>query len=168
MPRPRPPHLQKEYTRHGAVVWYVRVGSGPRTRIKGEFGSDDFMACYHAAIAGDPAPNVGEGAAKRAKISTGPRTQGYIYFARAGSYVKIGFAKDVKARLRELQVSHHERLTLLRKEKGTMQDEAMFHSRFAGLRRRGEWFLLCGDLSKYVFAESGMEIEAGNEEQIVL
>jgi integrase len=26
MPRPRPPHLQREVTRHGKAVWYVRVG----------------------------------------------------------------------------------------------------------------------------------------------
>ena len=24
MPRPRPPHLSREFTRHGKAVWYVR------------------------------------------------------------------------------------------------------------------------------------------------
>jgi integrase len=42
MPRPRPPHLQREITRHGKAVWYVRVDQGP------------FNAEYHAAIAGVP------------------------------------------------------------------------------------------------------------------
>jgi hypothetical protein len=27
MPRPRPPHLHRETTRHGKTVWYVRVGA---------------------------------------------------------------------------------------------------------------------------------------------
>lgn len=54
MPRPRPPHLHRETTRHGKTVWYVRVGKGPRVRIRAAFGSDDFEAEYQAAIAGRP------------------------------------------------------------------------------------------------------------------
>jgi integrase len=56
MPRPRPPHLQRQVTRHGRVSWYVRVGKGERTRIRGEYGSAEFMAAYHAAVAGEPLP----------------------------------------------------------------------------------------------------------------
>ena len=33
MPRPALPHLHRERTRHGATVWYVRKGQGPRIRI---------------------------------------------------------------------------------------------------------------------------------------
>lgn len=54
MPRPRPPHIQREKTRHGTVVWYHRIDDGPRTRIRGEFGSDEFMAAYRAAESGTP------------------------------------------------------------------------------------------------------------------
>lgn len=60
MPRPRPPHLHRETTRHGRTVWYVRVGKGPRIRIKGEFGTDDFAAEYEAAIAGKPRAKRGQ------------------------------------------------------------------------------------------------------------
>ena len=35
MPRPRPPHLQREITRHGKTVWYVRVGRGPTRQDQG-------------------------------------------------------------------------------------------------------------------------------------
>ncbi|SRR6266511_626064 len=52
MPRPRPPHLHREVTRHGKAVWYVRVDKGPRIRIKAEFGSPEFDAEYQAAVAG--------------------------------------------------------------------------------------------------------------------
>ena len=54
MPRPRPPHLQREITRHGKAVWYVRVDRGPRVRIKAEFGTLEFDAEYRAALAGTP------------------------------------------------------------------------------------------------------------------
>jgi integrase len=54
MPRPRPPHLQREKTRHGKAVWYVRLGKGSRIRIKSEYGTEDFAAEYHAALAGAP------------------------------------------------------------------------------------------------------------------
>jgi integrase len=53
MPRPRPQYLQRQVTRHGKVVWYVRVGRGPKIRIKGAYGSDEFNAAYHAAVSGD-------------------------------------------------------------------------------------------------------------------
>ena len=53
MARRRPPYLLKESTRHGKTVWYVRKGDGPRTRIKGDYGSPEFMAEYEAAIRGE-------------------------------------------------------------------------------------------------------------------
>ena len=50
MPRPRPPHLHRQVTRHGKTVWYVRIGKGRRIRIKAAFGTAEFDAEYHAAI----------------------------------------------------------------------------------------------------------------------
>ena len=52
MPRPRPPHLQRETSRHGRAVWYVRVGKGPRIRIRADFGSPEFEFAYRAAVEG--------------------------------------------------------------------------------------------------------------------
>src|ERR1700722_19447589 len=57
MPRPRPPYLQREETRHGAMVWYVRRGRCPRIRLKAEYGSEAFWAEYRAAIEGAPLPS---------------------------------------------------------------------------------------------------------------
>jgi integrase len=59
MPRPRPPRLLRETTRHGKTVWYVRVGQGPRIRLRAEYGTPEFEAEYHAAILGAPAPKRG-------------------------------------------------------------------------------------------------------------
>jgi hypothetical protein len=56
MPRPRPPYLHRERTRHGVFVWYVRIDKGPRIRIREEYGTPQFEAVYRAAIAGEPAP----------------------------------------------------------------------------------------------------------------
>lgn len=57
MPRPRPSHLQRSVSRHGKVVWYVRIGRGPKIRVRGEYGSDEFNEHYRAAVAGDkPTP----------------------------------------------------------------------------------------------------------------
>jgi integrase len=56
MPRPRPPHLLREVSRHGTTRWVVRIDHGPRIPIEGEYGSAEFMATYHAAINGRLAP----------------------------------------------------------------------------------------------------------------
>jgi integrase len=53
MPRPRPPHLHREANRHGTVVWYVRIGKGPRIRIRAAYGTPEFEEAYQAAIQGD-------------------------------------------------------------------------------------------------------------------
>lgn len=54
MPRPRPLRLHKETTRHGKVIWYVRVNHGPKTRIRAAYGTPEFEAEYQAALNSDP------------------------------------------------------------------------------------------------------------------
>src|SRR5262249_42072892 len=51
MPRPRPPHLRHETTRHGKRVWYMRI-DGHRIRLRPDYGSDEFWRQYHAAVNG--------------------------------------------------------------------------------------------------------------------
>ena len=58
MPKKRPPYLQRQVTRHGKVVWYVRIRPNPRIRIHGEYGSQEFMAAYRAAISGQETPST--------------------------------------------------------------------------------------------------------------
>ena len=52
MPRPRPPHLLRETTRHGRTIWYVRVGHGPRIRLAAPYGTAEFEGQYRAALEG--------------------------------------------------------------------------------------------------------------------
>src|SRR5262245_53070160 len=56
MPRPKPPHLYCERSRHGRKVWYVRKGHGLRTRIESEYGSAEFWSAYQSALAETPPP----------------------------------------------------------------------------------------------------------------
>ena len=60
MPRPRPPHLHRETNRHGKEVWYVRVGKGPRIRIKAVYGTPEFGAAYQVAVNGDAPQPAGK------------------------------------------------------------------------------------------------------------
>jgi integrase len=64
MSRPRPPYLHKTKSRHGKVVWYVWRRPYLKIRIKGEYGSPEFMAAYNAAIWGEKpseTPKEGQG-----------------------------------------------------------------------------------------------------------
>jgi len=56
MPRRREKGLCSELNRHGVRVWYYREGQGPRTRIRGDFGSPEFNAALKAARGGAAAP----------------------------------------------------------------------------------------------------------------
>jgi integrase len=58
MPRPRPPYLSREVTRHGTAVWYVRR-NGKRTRLRTKYGTPEFEAEYRAALAGNPKNDKG-------------------------------------------------------------------------------------------------------------
>jgi hypothetical protein len=59
MPRPRPPFLSRESTRHGKSVWYVRR-EGKRIRLRSEYGTPEFDAEYQAALSSAPRPQKGE------------------------------------------------------------------------------------------------------------
>jgi hypothetical protein len=51
MPRPRPPYLSREVSRHGRAIWYVRR-NGKRIRLRADFGTPEFDAEYQAACNG--------------------------------------------------------------------------------------------------------------------
>ncbi len=53
MPRPRPPYLHHEKTRHGKLVWVVRR-NGKRRQIKAEYGTPEFETEYRALVDGLP------------------------------------------------------------------------------------------------------------------
>ena len=59
MSRPRPPHLVKERDRQKRVVWYVRIGHGPRKLIKHPYGTPEFDDAYALAVKGERATRPG-------------------------------------------------------------------------------------------------------------
>jgi len=63
-----------------------------------------------------------------------------VYFIRAGKNgpVKIGTSRDVKKRLKSLQTSHHEDLTIIRVINSAVEWHA--HQVFAAFRLKREWF----------------------------
>src|SRR6476619_4116166 len=56
VPRPRPPHLHRQVTQHGRTCWYVRIGKGPRVRIRAAFGTVEFDTEYQSALTKTPRP----------------------------------------------------------------------------------------------------------------
>jgi hypothetical protein len=74
--------------------------------------------------------------------------QTYFILATITKCVKIGRSKDPEERLKTLQTASPEILRLV----GTMDGdfEAELHEKFAAYRVRGEWFILCGELTCYM------------------
>jgi integrase len=68
MPKPRFPNLYREKTRHGKMVWYVRIGHGPRIRLTQEYASPEFMTQYCKALEGET-PQLGQRGIKFPKSS---------------------------------------------------------------------------------------------------
>jgi integrase len=57
----RPPYLIRTVTRHDRVAWYVWRRPGPKIRIRGEYGSREFMNAYKAALFVEPKPKTKPG-----------------------------------------------------------------------------------------------------------
>src|SRR5690349_12079617 len=57
--------LVEDLDRHGNVRLYVRLPGKPKVRIKERFGTDEFIAAYHAAMAGKLDAPRQAGTAKR-------------------------------------------------------------------------------------------------------
>ncbi|CDO39819.1 hypothetical protein BHOIPH791_01920 [Bartonella henselae] len=51
MPKAHPPHLVKEITHYGKIIWHVRIGHGQRIRIHGTYGIRKFVENYKSALA---------------------------------------------------------------------------------------------------------------------
>lgn len=67
-----------------------------------------------------------------------------VYFVQAEKLglIKIGYAADIRERLRSLQVGSPDRLTLIGAiyDNDALSIEAQLHSRFRDDREHGEWF----------------------------
>lgn len=58
MPRPLPPYVVRQVTRHGKTVFYFRKGKGKRTRLPNDPTSDEFDAAYASLRYGHQEPDA--------------------------------------------------------------------------------------------------------------
>lgn len=71
--------------------------------------------------------------------------EGYVYFIRFASRIKIGWSANPQVRLRHLP--HDEVLAIV---PGTLKNERQCHLAFAHLRVTGEWFQAESDLLDFI------------------
>lgn len=76
--------------------------------------------------------------------------RGAIYFAASGDYVKIGFSRSLKTRIKKYSTENPLPITLLHSEPGTYETEKLTHKRFAHLRVHHEWFRMTQELLDYI------------------
>jgi hypothetical protein len=88
----------------------------------------------------------------------------FVYFISDGKFVKIGVAKDPKGRMQTLQTGCAEKLVLLKAVPGDAVTERHYHSMFAALRMRGEWFHLEGALKTFLHGDAAAKSEPDAEE----
>lgn len=74
----------------------------------------------------------------------------WVYFLRAGDFVKIGYTTDLAGRLKRLQTGSPHELKLLMLQRGSKETERGFHRQFRPLQAHGEWFKLEGALLDYL------------------
>jgi integrase len=82
MPKPRPPFLHRQITRHGTAVWYYRQGKGPRIRIRAEFGTPEFLGEYQRAA-------IGEAAKPRSESRGGTLQWLYNCYRESGAWADL-------------------------------------------------------------------------------
>jgi hypothetical protein len=101
-------------------------------------------------------------AARRKRIKTG-----FVYFLTAAGRIKIGYAVDVAARVRELQIGCPFPMTLLGVISGAISLEKRWHRAFAAVHTQGEWFLADPDLVARIQAEATLAVSTAQLHEIL-
>lgn len=79
-------------------------------------------------------------APSKAENTPPPPTVGWVYFLKAGEFVKVGWSLAPEERVKHLQTGCPVETELLGFVSGSMDDEALFHALFEPWRSKGEWF----------------------------
>lgn len=158
------------YTRTNSPCWWVRVTPPGRpcirisTRIPIDGGAP-WQTAQNKRLAQEfYAIEMGRLAIERMKEATDPPLQPrpaptlpkspdgwcYVYFLREGEAVKIGRAKDLKARYGTLATANRRGLELLVAVPAHAALEDALHKRFKYLRTNGEWFSLAPELVQFI------------------
>ena len=135
--------------RHGKVRRYVRLPGRKRVPLKGAPGSDEFMAGYHAALAGDTAPRVEIGAKR-----TRPGTVAALIVAYFGSTGFLGLSPATQTTYRGIlerfRVEHGDkRIALLHRDHVVK----MFAAKIATPAGANHWLRMVKTLMAFAVAE---------------
>lgn len=92
--------------------------------------------------------------------------EGQIYCIQQGSRgpIKIGWSREPRLRLEELQIGNPTPLRLVAAISGTRSDESELHTRFAHLRIAGEWFSNSPEILRHFGV--GASMDAARSESI--
>ncbi len=127
--------------RHNGHILYTRAKEHEADKAKEVFGRY-LKTCGAPA---DPIPF------RRFTVKTSARPM--VYFVSCGIAdfpIKIGYATNVEARLRSIQVSLPFEVKLLGALPGDREKERSLHVAFSHLRMRNEWFRRDPELMKYI------------------
>lgn len=82
------------------------------------------------------------------------KSKGFVYFVQEGKSgsIKIGFAKNVKTRIKSLQTGNSRDLRLLCAIEGDPSLEKSLHKKFSQFLERGEWFKPAVEIFEFVEA----------------
>jgi hypothetical protein len=78
------------------------------------------------------------------------RRKGWVYFARSGDLVKIGFTRSIRNRLRAIRSPTGERVDLMVYISGSMGLEQDLHNLCIAAHVTGEWFRLTPDVQRTI------------------
>jgi hypothetical protein len=84
---------------------------------------------------------------------------GVVYFIEAAGLIKIGHTTDIIYRHRTIAATSPVPVKLIGHIPGTRADEKILHKRFKALRSHGEWFKNEGDLSDFISAACGNNVD---------
>jgi hypothetical protein len=96
----------------------------------------------------------GPGSPTPASINSGKREMS-VYFIKAGGLIKIGFTRNLSARLLSLQTGNGHQLEQLAVVDGSIRDEGDLRMILAQFRVRGEWFKDCMEVRLVIQAAEG-------------
>lgn len=65
---------------------------------------------------------------------------GFIYLITNDDFIKLGFSTNVTKRIKSLQTSSPKRLKLIKRVKGTIEQEKQLHRKLLQYRVNGEWY----------------------------
>ena len=86
-----------------------------------------------------------------AKDSRSKKSESAVYFAeKSDGLIKIGFAHDVEARMKQISAMAGSNLSILVTTNGGSIEEASLHRRFASAKRHGEWFEPAPELLNFI------------------